>query len=280
MRPSFSERVTERSRAASSLLCVGLDPDPARLPPALLREHGIAEATERFLAAIIEATAPHALAFKPNWAFFEALGADMWPVLTRTLARIPEGVLVVADAKRGDIGNTARFYAKLFFEELRCDSCTISPYMGEDCVRPFLAYEGRAAFVLARTSNAGAKNLQETVCDGMPLYLRVALLVEQWGADSPGEAGLVVGATAPDALVELRANCPTLPFLIPGLGAQGGDVDAVLGATLTPNGPVLINSSRAILYAGESEGETLGVYAAAAADAAEAMKQRLGTART
>jgi orotidine-5'-phosphate decarboxylase len=133
--------------------------------------------------------------------------------------------------------------------------------------------------VLARTSNPGAADLQERLCDHSPLYLRVARLTRSWGANAPGEAGLVVGATAPAAMVELRAECPTLPFLIPGLGAQGGDVDAVLSATATPDGPVLINSSRAILYAGEQPGATLDDYARAAADATDAFRRQLGTAR-
>ena len=182
----------------------------------------------------------------------------------------PGRPLVIADAKRGDIGNSARFYAEAVFDQLGCDACTVAPYMGRDAAEPFLAHEGKAAFVLARTSNPSAADFQEATCDGEPLALRVARHVAAWDRELPGTAGLVVGATRPDVLADVRRACPTLPFLIPGVGAQGGDPGAVLSAARTDDGLVLVNSSRQILYA--SSGED---FAEAAAREAEAMRDRM-----
>ena len=269
MTPDFNERLRQIQAAKQSVLCVGLDPDLNRLPKHLLAQNTPAEAVVAFNAAIIEATAGAACAFKLNFAFYEALGRDGWWALERTRQHLPADVLAFADAKRGDIGNTARFYAEAIFETLGFDACTVAPYMGRDAVVPFLGYTGKAAFVLGRTSNPSAADFQERDCEGAPLYERVARHVARWNEETPGTAGLVVGATGPDALAAIRTLCPTLPFLIPGIGAQGGDPSAIAAAA-TKVGRVVVNSSRQILYAsGEAD------FAEAAAQEAEAARARL-----
>lgn len=274
MKQSFAQRLRTRQQSCRSVLCVGLDPDPQRLPDVLRRTQPLAEALLTFNRAIIEATHASACAFKLNLAFFEALGREGWRVLEETLAALPEEVLVIADAKRGDIGNSARFYAASAFDHLGCDACTVAPYMGRDAVSPFLQYPGKAAFVLGRTSNPGAADFQDLDCEGEKLYLRVARYVAAWAADAPGEAGLVVGATDLAALRAIRATCPDLPFLIPGVGAQGGDARGVMEAAATAEGLVLVNSSRQILYA--SSGLD---FAEAAAREAENLRGMLEAAR-
>ena len=271
MPASFSDRLRQIQADKASRLCVGLDPDPDRLPAHLLDAHALPDAVLAFNAAIIEATAAHACAFKLNLAFFEPLGADGWRMLQATVRRIPSDVLVIADAKRGDIGNSARFYAQAVFEELECDAITVAPYMGKDSVTPFLAYTGTSAFVLSRTSNPGAADFQELQIDDEPLYLHVARQVAAWNQEAAGEAGLVVGATDASALRTLRAACPTLPFLIPGVGAQGGDPQTVLDAAATEDGLVIVNSSRSILYASSDLD-----FAEAASEAAAKLRMALG----
>jgi len=267
----FNAKLNQIQAAKQSILCVGLDPDPNRLPEHLLDQYPLADAVVAFNAALIEATAGTACAFKLNFAFYEALGHDGWTTLERTVRLLPPDVLTLADAKRGDIGNTARFYAEAIFEQLGFDACTVAPYMGRDAVDPFLQYAGKAAFVLARTSNPSAADFQECDCDGEKLYERVARHIARWDEESPGTAGLVVGATEPEALARLRALCPTLPFLIPGIGAQGGEPSAIATA-VTPTGRVLVNSSRQIIYASGAVD-----FAEAAAQEAEALRARLAT---
>ena len=269
----FIDKLRRVQAARQSVLCVGLDPDPSRMPPHLLDAMPLPEAVVAFTRAIIEATEAAACAYKLNLAFFEVMGGAGWEALEATLRHLPDGPIVIADAKRGDIGNSARFYAASAFEHLGCDACTVAPYMGRDAVAPFLQYPGKAAFVLARTSNPGAADFQERDCEGEKLYLRVARQVAAWDADAPGTAGLVVGATEPSALRTLREACPTLPFLIPGVGAQGGEATAVVEAAATEDGLILVNSSRGILYA-----STGPDFADAAADAAEALRTRLNAA--
>ncbi|WP_022834817.1 orotidine-5'-phosphate decarboxylase [Salisaeta longa] len=271
MPASFNDRLRAIQTQKETAACVGLDPDPARLPAHLRAAHDTPEAVRRFCRAIIEATAPFACAFKPNLAFFEALGRDGRAVLEDVVAALPSDVLVIADAKRGDIGNSARFYAQSLFDDLGADAVTVAPYMGHDSVTPFLQHPGTAAFVLARTSNPGASDFQEACqCNGTPLHQQVAEAVQAWARATPGTGGLVVGATAPDALRTVRTACPTAPFLIPGVGAQGGTPAAVMAAAATADGPVLVNSSRSILYA--SAGRD---FADAAAAAAQALRDAL-----
>ena len=272
MSSSFSDRLRAIQQDKASAVCVGLDPDPERVPASVLEGHALPNAVRTFCYAIVDATAPFAAAFKVNLAFFEALGWQGRAVLHDVAARIPDDCLLIADAKRGDIGNSARFYARALFDDLGADACTVAPYMGRDAVLPFLERPGTAAFVLGRTSNPGAADLQETcTCDGVPLYLHVARTVAAWSSEATATGGLVVGATAPDALAELRAACPTLPFLIPGVGAQGGDPEAVMRAAATDAGLVLVNSSRSILYA--SDGDD---FADASATAAHDLREALG----
>jgi len=268
---SFVDRLRTVQRQKASVVCVGLDPDPDRLPVPVRDGESLAASITSFCREIIRATAEYACAFKLNFAFFEALGPVGAQVLEETASAIPDDCLVIGDAKRGDIGNSARFYAHAVFNHMHCDAITVAPYMGHDSVTPFLETEGTCAFVLARTSNPGAGDFQEgCTCDGEPLYLHTARKVAEWNGDHPGTAGLVAGATSPEALDELRNACPTLPFLIPGVGSQGGDPVAVMQAAATDEGLVVVNSSRSIIYA--SEGDD---FAAAAAGAARRLRNVL-----
>lgn len=271
MPTSFSTRLRRIQSQKESAVCVGLDPVPSRLPSPLQDGRLLTDAVRAFCSSIIEATAPYACAFKPNLAFFEALGPAGLTVLDQVLATIPDDVLVIADAKRGDIGHSARFYAHSLYENFEVDASTVSPYLGGDSVDPFLEHEGTCTFVLTRTSNEGAADFQEAcTCAGEPLYRHVARKTREWTANRKGTAGLVVGATAPNALHELRELCPTLPFLVPGVGSQGGSPSAVIDAAATDEGPVLVNSSRSIIYA--SDGPD---YAEAARDAANDLRNAL-----
>lgn len=250
--PSFSEKLYSAQKRAGSILCVGLDPDPTRLPDHL-KDLDPAEAVVRFCWDIIAATKDLCCAFKPNLAFFEALGADGGAALEDVLRTIPEDRVTIADGKRGDIGNTADQYATSIFDRLGCDACTVSPYMGSDAVTPFLQRAGTAAFVLVRTSNPGARELQMAVLEGSPLYLRVAEMAHRWGQGLAGEVGFVVGATDPSSLGVLRDLYPEVPFLIPGVGAQGGNPREVIRAARPGSAPVVVNASRSILYAGSGK---------------------------
>lgn len=266
----FLEKLHEAQRSVDSRVCVGLDPDPARIPHHLLVGTPIDDAVVHFNSAIIEATESSASAYKLNLAFYEALGQVGYRVLKRTIDLIPDGKITIADGKRGDIGNSARMYSRAVFDKLGCDACTVTPYMGRDAIEPFLGYPDKAAFVLARTSNPGSGDFQERLIDGIPLYLEVARRTSEWADTARGTGGLVVGATQPKAIQQLREVCPDLPFLLPGVGAQGGDpVEAVEAGTLG-GAPVLINSSRSIIYASENKH-----FARDAGEAAEALRQEL-----
>ena len=276
---SFVQRLRSLQQQHASRVCVGLDPVPERLPAPFADHRTDPQALSDFCIAIIEATAPHCCAYKPNLAFFEAHGSAGYAALEAVVAAIPDTHLCLADAKRGDIGHTAQFYVRGLFDHLGADAITVSPYMGRDSVLPFLQAPGRGVFVLTRTSNAGSADLQECLVDAQddwprePVYLRMARHIQQWNAhpDTQGDAGLVVGATAPEALAEIRDVCPALPFLVPGVGAQGGDAHAVVDAAVTKDGPILVNSSRSILYA--SAGDD---FAEAAAGVAAELQEVLG----
>lgn len=248
----YPERLRAAQQHTGAVLCVGLDPDPDRLPGGL-SHRPLVEGIRTFLFEIVEATADHAAAFKPNLAFFEVYGADGWTLLhdiVRHVRAVAPHALVIADAKRGDLGNTARFYARALFDTLGADAVTVAPYMGRDSVTPFLEHAGRAAYVLCRTSNAGADDFQHLPTASGPLFEAVARAVAVWDAATEGTAGLVAGATRPEALAVVREAAPALPLLVPGVGAQGGDARAVLEAVGTAG--VLVNSSRAILYASDT----------------------------
>lgn len=253
--PTFFARLAERCEKIQSSLCIGLDPDPRRLPACL---GSGPEAVYKFCVEIIEATADSAAAFKPNLAFFESLGVEGWHVLEEALKAVPPEVPVILDAKRGDIGSTAQHYARAIFDRLRGDAITVNPYMGSDSVEPFLEHEGRGVYILCLTSNAGAADFQMY----QDLYLRVARKVRQW--NTRGNCGMVVGATKPQFLTSILAVAPDVPLLIPGLGAQGGDLAAILGAAPgLPRHHLLFNVSRSIIYAADDN--TFGRQARVAA---------------
>lgn len=257
MSGTYLERLAARSAAVGSVLCLGLDPDPGSLPAGFSRDLA---GVERFAMLIVEAAAPHVAAIKPNLAFFEAFGTEGMATLQRIRARLPSDLPLVADAKRGDISSTAGRQAAALFDWLGADAVTINPYVGAEGLEPFLTRADRFAYVLCRTSNPGASEIQNLVVEadgetGSPaeaLHLRVARRVATWGPG--GTVGLVVGATAPAELAAIRAVVPGLPILVPGLGAQGGDLDAVLAdgparigpAAARPGRGLLVNVSRGI----------------------------------
>ncbi len=239
---NFFEQLEQRAREVDSLLCVGLDP----------RGADAASAREECLH-LIEATADYACAFKPNAAFFEAFGAAGMAALKDVIAHVPHGIPVIFDAKRGDIADTAEAYARAAFDELGAQAITLNPYLGGEALRPFLARSDRGAFVLCKTSNPGADEFQGSRMQdaGCTLYEIVAQHAQEWNAN--GNVGLVVGATDPQALARVRSAAPDLWFLVPGVGAQGGDLQASLEAGLRPDGlGLLINVSRAISKAADS----------------------------
>jgi orotidine-5'-phosphate decarboxylase len=245
---TFAERLSEAQRSSGSLVCVGLDPDPRKLPADLAADSAPLYAFNR---RIIDATFDIAAAYKPQIAFYSAAGAE--EQLASSIRYIRErapAALVILDAKRGDIGNTAEAYVREAFERYGADAVTVNPYMGADSVLPFLASKQYGAIVLCRTSNSGAKDFQDLSFDGLPLYRHVAAhAVKHWNQN--GNLMLVVGATVPREMAELRAAHPQVPFLVPGIGAQGGDLKATLAAGLDAHGSgLLISASRSIIYAG------------------------------
>lgn len=258
---TFTERLQAAWGQNRSLLCVGLDTDPTRIPAHLLdRDYPIFE----FNKAIVDATADLVCAYKPQIAFYAACGAE--DQLTMTVDYIHEaypGLLVVLDAKRGDIGSTAEMYAREAFERYNADAVTVNPYLGEDSLAPFLAYENRGVIVLCRTSNASARDFQDLDVGDGPLYMAVARRVaSQW--NGAGNAMLVVGATYPDEMRQIRRIVGDVPMLVPGIGAQGGDVEAVLECGLDSQGRgLVISSSRGIIYAGAGPAFADGARAAA-----------------
>ncbi len=273
-RMTFAERLSRAQHLSGSLVCVGLDPDPAKLPKDL------EGAQDRFpdnlpLYAfnrrIVDATADIAAAYKPQIAFYSAVGAeDQLHASIRYIRERAPAALVILDAKRNDIGNTAEAYVREAFDRYGADAVTVNPYMGEDSVRPFLARPDHGAILLCRTSNPGAKDFQDLLIDGQPLYRKVAERAAQhWNQNR--NLMLVVGATYPREMAQLRQAHPEVSFLVPGIGAQGGDLDATLEAGLDSHGAgLLINSSRGIIYAG---GGAADAIRAAALDLAGAINR-------
>jgi len=256
---TFIEKLSAAWAANDSLLCVGLDPDMARLPAQL--QHS-PDGIFQFCTAIIDATADLACSFKPQIAYFAALGAEdqLEQICAYAKTKYPR-IPLILDAKRGDIGATAKQYAREAFDRYGADAVTVNPYMGSDSVEPYMEWSDRGVIILCRTSNAGGSDLQFLKVDGKPLYQHVARLVaEKWNAN--GQCALVVGATFPDELAQVRAIVGDMPLLVPGVGAQGGDIEATVRAGRTHGGTgMMINSSRAILYAAPRGGED---FAAAA----------------
>lgn len=253
-----------------SFLCVGLDPDIKKLPACITGSDSERVAT--FCKAIVDETAPYCVAYKPNLAFFESLGAEGIAALEEVVAHIRANYpdqFIIADAKRGDIGNTAALYARTFFETMDFDAVTLNPYMGEDSVKPFLSYEDKWSIVLALTSNASSSDF-ETITDanGVPLYERVIRRSRHWG--SPINMMYVVGATKADKLAEIRKIAPRHFLLVPGVGAQGGSLEEVAKYGLIDECGLLVNSSRGIIYA-SSEHD----YASAAGKAAKKLADQM-----
>jgi orotidine-5'-phosphate decarboxylase len=264
---TFRARFEEAAVRNDSLLCVGLDPDPTKLPAGVT--------TRDFLFNIVDATADLVSCYKPNIAFFEPDLAEGITLLRDLIAHVPDGVPVLLDAKRGDIGHTAEAYARAVFDALGADAVTLNPYLGRDSLEPFLRRGDRHAFLLCRTSNAGAGDLQDLEVDGHPLYERVAYLANEW--NERGNVGLVVGATYPEEAARIREICPDLLFLMPGVGAQAGEVEAaVQAATDARGGGILVNASRGVLYAPPAEGER---WVDASRRAAESLRDEINRAR-
>lgn len=268
----FMQQLRNRWQQADSLVCVGLDPEPAKFPAKFA---GDPDAVLHFCTDIVDATAEFACAFKPQIAHFAALGEE--GALQRVIAHIHTrhpGIPVILDSKRGDIGSTAQHYATEAFDRYAADAVTANPYLGRDSMQPFLDRADRGVVVLCRTSNPGAGDLQDLLVDGRPLYQHVAgKVAREWNGN--GNCALVVGATWPEQLREVRAIVGDVPFLVPGVGAQGGDAGAVVRNARTADGTgLMISSSRAVLYA--SRGED---YAEAAAAAAKALRDEINQHR-
>ena len=264
--------LVEIVRRKKSLLCVGLDTEEHLVPDHFRHE---SHPVRAFNEAIVEVTHDLAVAYKLNLAFYEALGDEGWSDLEATIAYIRSrgDCFIIADAKRGDIGNTARKYAEAFFDKLDVDAVTLAPYMGRDSISPFMGRPGKWGIVLGVTSNAGAEDFQFLKVDGERRLFEVVMQrCAEWG--TPDELMFVVGATRPEVLAEARKAAPHHFFLVPGVGAQGGDLDAVLDAGLTPEGGLLINSSRGILYADKGR-DAIPAARAAATALQQAMARRL-----
>ncbi len=262
---NFIEKLINAARMNNSLLCVGLDTDPERIPSNV----GVLE----FNKAIIDATADLVCAYKLNFAFYEALGDEGFDVLKQTAEYIPDDIVAIGDAKRGDIGNTAKAYARAIFDNLGFDATTVNPYLGGDSIEPFIQYRDKGVFVLCRTSNAGALDFQSLLFgEGgkrRPLFEIVAQKASEW--NTFGNIGLVVGATYPEELRLIRQSHPDMPLLIPGIGAQGGDLEQAVRYGVDASGQkAIINSSRQIIYASHEKD-----FAEAARKAASSLRDQI-----
>ena len=262
---NFSEKLRSAQRTNNSYLCVGLDPDPELMA----HPH-----VPSFLQEIVDATSDLVCAYKPNLAFFEAMGLEGMQTMLESLRSVPKHIPIIADAKRGDIGNTARFYAKAIFGVYKFDAVTVNPYGGWDAVEPFVAYEDRGVLVWCRSSNAGAAELQDlALADGRVLWEAVAEKARSW--NSNGNIGLVMGATWPEQIERVREICPTMPLLVPGVGAQAGELEAAVQAAAdSDGGGFLINASRSVLYVSRRDD-----YTKAARKAAQKLRGRINLMR-
>jgi orotidine-5'-phosphate decarboxylase len=267
---AFGNRLIEAARANDSLLCVGLDPVQSQLPSPLDAEPDVTRAIVTFNSGVIAATSDLVCAYKPNLGFYLAYGAAGVAALEETRRLIPTHIPVILDAKVGDIGSTAEAYATGYFDTWDFDAVTVNPYLGEDSLAPFLSRRDRGVIVICKTSNPGSADLQNLSLAGahgrQPLYLTVAERVASWAERWPGTLGLVVGATYPTELAEVRHRCPDLPILLPGIGAQAGDLEASLQAGLDSRGlGLIVSSSRSVIYAGnDREGDWIAAVRAAA----------------
>lgn len=266
---NFNEKLKKATQKNNSLVCIGLDPDPKLMP----EKTGVFA----FNRSIIDATSSLVCAYKLNLAFYEALGDTGMDALKQTVRHIPSGILTIADAKRGDIGNTARAYATALFDNLNFDAATVNPYLGHDSIEPFTQYRDKGVFILCRTSNPGAMDFQSLRCETeggtRPLFEIVALKARQW--NTYGNIGLVVGATYPEELKLIRQQHPDMPLLIPGIGAQGGELSLAVRYGVDASGEkAIINSSRQIIYA--SRGKD---FAEAARQAASKLRDEINRYR-
>ncbi len=264
---TFAQKFHDAAVRNNSLLCVGLDPDPTKIPQGV--------STRDFLFGLVDATRHAVCSYKPNIAFFEPDLGEGINLLRDLIAYIGgTDVPVLLDAKRGDIGHTAEAYARAVYDSLGADAVTLNPYLGRDSLEPFLRRPDRTAFLLCRTSNPGAVDLQDMEVGGNPLYEHVAYLANQW--NEHGNVGLVVGATYPAEAARIREICPDLPFLMPGVGAQAGDVAAAVQAALDSHGAgILVNASRGVAYPPAEDGR----WADASKRAAEALRDQINAAR-
>lgn len=254
------QQLFDKIKEKESFLCVGLDTDIKRIPEHLL---ALEDPIFEFNKQIIDATHQYAVAYKPNTAFYEAQGSKGWESLQKTLAYIPSDVFTIADAKRADIGNTSSMYARAFFENMNFDSVTVAPYMGSDSVKPFLAFENKWVILLAATSNPGGLDFQnlQVSNSGEKLYEQVIRKSKEWG--NANNLMYVVGATRPEALADIRKLVPEHFLLIPGVGAQGGDLNSVCKFGMNDQCGLLVNSSRGIIYTDSTRdfGKASGVQA-------------------
>lgn len=271
---SFGQRLRARAESANSLVCIGLDPTPEVLPAGIERTPaGVA----RFCTDLIAATSDIAAAFKPNLAFFVGLGREALDVLWEVRQAVPAGVPVILDCKVGDIGSTAAAYARGWLQAFDFDAITVNPFLGEDAVAPFLSDATKGAFLLCKTSNPGSRDVQDLPVgpDGESLSLHLADTFHEWDARYPATVGLVVGATWPEQLAAIRARCPEQPILLPGIGAQGGDIAGSVRAGTDMYGhSLLCSASRSIMYA--SSGPD---FAEAARNAAIALRDEINAHR-
>jgi len=261
-----TELVQEIQRK-KSFLCVGLDTDLQKIPAFLL---DYADPIFEFNKRIIDATKDICVAYKPNIAFYESLGPKGWESLEKTIDYIPDEIFTIADAKRGDIGNTSRMYAKTFFGYFDFDAVTVAPYMGIDSVEPFLEFENKWVILLGLTSNKGSQDFQQLKSDNVPLFESVIRTSQAWG--TPENLMYVIGATHPESFAEVRAMAEEHFFLVPGIGTQGGDLHGVVTNGMNPDCGLLINSSRGIIYAGEGMD-----FDQKAKEAAKDLQQKLST---
>jgi orotidine-5'-phosphate decarboxylase len=261
----FTDKLLDASRKNKSWLCIGLDPDPGLMPRVDIPQ---------FNKTIVEATSDLVCAYKPNLAFYEALGTKGLAILEKTIKHVPGDIPVIGDAKRGDIGNTARAYARALFSVLGFDAATVNPYLGHDSIEPFISYHDKGVFILCRTSNKGAVDFQNLRTNGLPLYEAVAQKAQEWNIYD--NIGLVVGATYPEELKRVRSICPEMPLLIPGIGAQGGDLASAVSYGVDARGEkAIINVSRQILYASKEKD-----FAQAARTVAEKIRNQINDYRS
>jgi len=260
----FADKLLNASQKNKSWLCIGLDPDPELMPTVDVLQ---------FNKAVIEATSDLVCAYKPNLAFYEALGTEGPTILEKTIKHVPDDIPVIGDAKRGDIGNTARAYARALFSVLGFDAATVNPYLGFDSIEPFITHQDKGVFILCRTSNKGAADFQDLTAGALPLYEVVARKAQEW--NTYGNIGLVVGATCPEQLKRIRSICPAMPLLIPGIGTQGGDLASAVRYGVDAQGEkAIINVSRQILYASKEKD-----FAQTARSAAERIRNQINDHR-